>query len=109
MVAFIDDVRVYLTSGLAVLERDHPRRRFVSMMALLGREMQRGPDAEPYDDARVEFYARTALVPHDEFLQLDDGRSDAALAERFNVPLSEIAAKRNDLALPPRRRWAAPR
>lgn len=81
------------------------------MMALLGREMQRGPDAEPYDDARVEFYARTALVPDDDFLRLDDGRSDAALAEYFNVPLGEIAAKRHDLAFlrPPRRRRAAPR
>lgn len=98
VVAYIDERNVFLLPPIGPLENDHPRRRFVCMMALVGREMQLEPDAEPYDDALAEFYARVVLMPDEQFLQLDDGRADSELAERFNVPLEQIAAKRYDLA-----------
>lgn len=97
-VAVIDYDGVYLMPPVAVLEQDHPNRRFVCMLALIGREMQLPPHAEPYDDERAAFYARAALIADDAFLCLDDGRSDAALAEHFNVPLEQVEAKRYDLA-----------
>lgn len=106
VVAVIGPESVVLLPPIDALERDHPRRRFVSMMALIGREMQMPPDAEPYDDAVAEFYARSALMRNEEFLEADDGRADAELAEQFNVPLDQIEAKRYDLAFlrPPRSR-----
>lgn len=106
VVAVIDPDSVVLLPPIDALELDHPHRRFVSMMALIGREMQMPPGAEPYDDAVAEFYARSALMPNEEFLEADDGRADAQLAEQFNVPLDQVEAKRYDLAFlrPPRSR-----
>ena len=107
-VAVIDQESVYLMPEIAVLEEDHPRRRFVYMLALIGREMQLPPDAERYDADLATFYARAALIADGAFLCLDDGRPDAALAEEFNVPLEQIEAKRYDLAfLHPRRPGAS--
>ena len=107
-VAVIDHESVYLMPEVGVLEHDHPRRRFVCMLALIGREMQLPPRAEPYDDELAAFYARSTLIADEAFLCLDDGRPDAALAEHFNVPLEQIEAKRYDLAfLRPRRRGAS--
>ena len=88
---------VYLLPPVNALEPDHPHRRFVAMLALVTREMQLGPD-DPADDALAEFYARAGLLPDEEFLRLDDGRSDAELAEHFNVPLEQVEQKRYDLA-----------
>ena len=90
--------RVYLLPPLHALEPDHPHRRFVSMLALVTREMAAGRVDDPADEALAEFYARACLMPDDQFLRLDDGRSDAALAEHFNVPLEQIEPKRYDLA-----------
>ena len=107
-VAVIDHESVYLMPEVAVLEHDHPRRRFVHMLALVAREMQRPPCAEPYDHELAAFYTRAALIADEAFLCLDDGRPDAVLAEHFNVPLEQIDAKRYDLAfLRPRRRGAS--
>jgi hypothetical protein len=49
--------------------------------------------------------ARAALMPDEAFLEHDDGCSDAVLAERFDVPLDQVEAKRYDLAFlrPPSR------
>ena len=109
VVAYIDDDNVFLAPAVQVLERDHPRRRFISMMALIGREMQMEPGAEPYDDRLAEFYTRSALMPDEEFLRLDDGRPDRELAEHFNVPLEQVDAKRYDVAFlrPPGRGTAS--
>ena len=104
VVAVITGELLWFTSCVAVLESDHPVRRFVGMKCLVAREMQLGPDAEPYDDAIADFYVRSALLPDDEFDRLAPTRSDAALAEHFNVPLDQVAAKRYDRAYlrPPR-------
>ena len=104
LAAVITPHRLWLMPPVAVLESDHPVRRFVSMKCLLGREMQFGPDAEPYDDDVADFYVRAALLPDDEFDRLALALDDVALAEHFNVPLDQVEAKRYDRAFlrPPR-------
>jgi hypothetical protein len=89
---------VYLLPPLNVLEPDHPHRRFVSMLALVVRQMRLGGEDDPEDDVLAGFYARAGLLPDEEFLRLDDGRPDAELAEHFNVPLEQVEQKRYDLA-----------
>jgi hypothetical protein len=91
--------RVLLAPNISALESDHPRRRFVATLALVGREMTKEPGAEPYCDQQAAFYARMLLVPNDEFEELCEELSDAELAEHFNVPLEQIAAKREDIDL----------
>jgi hypothetical protein len=88
---------VLLAPSIAALESDHPRRRFVATLALVGREMTREPGAEPYSDAQAGFYARLLLLPNEEFEELCDQLSDSELAEEFNVPLEQVAAKREDI------------
>jgi hypothetical protein len=104
LVAVITDELLWFMPSVAVLERDHPVRRFVGMKCLVAREMQLGPDAEPYDDAIADFYVRAALLPDEEFDELALTLDDAALAEHFNVPLDQVEAKRYDRAFlrPPR-------
>jgi hypothetical protein len=91
--------RVLLAPSFSALEGDHPRRRFVAAVALVGREMTREPGAEPYSDDQAAFYARMLLIPNDAFEALCHELSDAELAEHFNVPLEQVAAKRQDIDL----------
>jgi hypothetical protein len=88
-----------LAPWIRALERDHPVRRFVSLKCLVAREMQLGPDAEPYDGEIADFYTRVALLPDEEFDPLAGRVSDASLAEYFNVPLEHVARKRRDREL----------
>jgi hypothetical protein len=93
--------RVFFTRAISVLERDHPRRRFVAVVALVGRQMAVEPEPEPYDQELAEFYARILVMPNDEFEFLSDIYTDAELAEHFNVPLEQVIAKREDVRLEP--------
>lgn len=97
LVAIADAKEVWFAPVVEALETDHPRRRFAAMLALVAGVMQTGPDAEPYDAARAAFYARYILIPDTSFVLHAAVESDAQLAERFNVPLEEIAAKRADI------------
>ena len=91
--------RVFFMPRIAALERDHPQRRFVAVVALVGRQMAVEPHAEPYEDDLAQFYARILLMPNDEFERLRDELPDAELAEHFNVPLEQVTAKRSDVDL----------
>jgi hypothetical protein len=82
LAAVSDDHSIWLASRVEVLERDHPVRRFVSMKCLVAREMQTDPGAELYDDARADFYVRSALIPDDEFDALADRLPDAKRCDR---------------------------
>src|SRR3954468_4508001 len=62
LVAIAAPRRVLLMPTIAVLESDHPRRRFVATLALVWREMQYGPEPEPYDPSVAQFYARWILM-----------------------------------------------
>jgi hypothetical protein len=76
-----------------------PLKRFVCFLALYARDVQTGrlPD-EPrhYLPRRAERYAREALIPAGEFAA-NAHRPDAELAERFGVPLEQIARRRDEL------------
>jgi hypothetical protein len=97
--AMATEYRVLLAPSIAALEPDHPRRRFVATLALVGREMTEQPGAEPYSDEQAAFYARMLLMPNDDFERLCEDLSDAELAEHFNVPLDQVPAKREDIEL----------
>jgi hypothetical protein len=93
------DEYVYFLPPIAALERDHPHRRFVGVVTLVVRQMALEPNPEPYDEDLARFYARILLMPNDEFELLCDELDDAELAEHFNVPLEQVAAKRRDVLL----------
>ena len=73
-----------LSSQIAELEDDHPRRRFVLAMCKLAAEQ--ADSWRPYDDAVAERFARTLLMPGVAW-RWAVGYSDVELAEAFNVPL----------------------
>ena len=88
--------RFYLAPHIEVLEADHPDRVFVSLMCCHARDVLVGIVNGPYDTGLAELTVRTTLIDDREFgTRLND--SDAALAERYAVPLDQIAEKRRDL------------
>ena len=88
--------RAYLLPPVALLEVDHPRRRWVTCMAFFGRDVAAGRLPGPYSTRRAEHFARCALLPDEEYAQLERF-PDAVLAEYFNVPLEQVAEKRIDV------------
>jgi hypothetical protein len=99
LVAIAAPRRVLLMPPIAVLESDHPRRRFVATLALVWREMQCATEPEPYDASVAQFYARWILIPNGDFARLSVSMDDTELAEHFNVPPEEVPAKREDLRI----------
>ena len=83
---------------IEALGGDDPLRRFVATLCLVGREMQRGEGAEPYDERKASYYARAILMPDEEFDALSSTLDDVGLAEHFGVPQEEVEAKRMDRA-----------
>jgi hypothetical protein len=96
LVAIATPRRVLLMPPISALESDHPRRRFVATLALVWREMRCGPEPEVYDPSVAQFYARWILMPNHDFARVAPAMSDAELAERFNVPVEQVTAKRAD-------------
>jgi hypothetical protein len=96
LVAIAAPRRVLLMPPISALESDHPRRRFVSTLALVWREMRCGPEPEVYESSVAQFYARWILLPNDDFARLAPAMSDEGLAEHFNVPLEQVTAKHED-------------
>lgn len=94
--AFCGPNRVNLAPWLQVRERGDPELRVVSMMCLYSREVREGRTERAYEDADAELFARCALIDDAEFEALAEG-DDADLAERFAVPVEQIAGKRGDL------------
>ncbi len=90
--------RAWYQPEIEALEPDDPVRRFVATLCLVGREMQRGEGAEPYDERKASYYARAILMPDEDFDLLALTLDDPALAEHFRVPVREVEAKRRDRA-----------
>jgi hypothetical protein len=84
---------------LADVEEGHALVRFACALALHVFEVATGLEEGPFDQRRVERFARTLLMPGEEFLALA-GESDAALAEWFGVPIEQIPLRRAELRLP---------
>jgi hypothetical protein len=93
-VGFCEAGQVYLSARIAVLESDHPVRRFVEAMAAITLDV--GDDRACSLPEGVEREARSALIPDSAFAARD-GLSDSVLAELFNVPLEQIRRKREEL------------
>ena len=94
--AWIGDRRVSLAPW--VLDRDpaDALRRWIVCRAFFVLELQEGALTGQYSDARADHFARSALMPDDEFLQLG-ARDDEVIAERFGVPVQQVGAKRMDI------------
>jgi hypothetical protein len=103
VLGFVTATRVRYTKALerrAELEPLRARwlRRFIFAMGLYAIDVARGELPAPYDDARAQYFARTFLIDDDAFLGCAD-RPDVELADRFGVPVPQIALKRVDLGL----------
>jgi hypothetical protein len=88
--------RASLLPPVALLEPEHPRRRWATCMAFFARDVVNGRLDGPYSTRRAEHFARCALVPDDEFAAIERF-PDHVLAEYFNVPLEQVGEKRADI------------
>lgn len=105
VLAFVAATHVRYTAALerrAELEPLRARwlKRFVFAMGLYAIDVAHGRLPAPYDDERAQYFARTFLIDDDVF-RACAGHPDVTLADRFGVPVAQIARKRNDLALEP--------
>ena len=95
LVALATRTRVYLAPQVSALPRGDPKLRFVAALCLYGRDVDAGEVPGPYDDGEGELYARTLLIPDEEFERVRH-ECDEELAERLRVPVEQVAAKRRD-------------
>src|SRR5918998_1846760 len=103
VLGFVTATRVRYTAALerrAELEPLRARwlKRFVFAMGLYAIEVAAGRLPAPYDDDRAQYFARTFLIDDDAFRHCAH-HSDVELADRFGVPVAQIAQKRADLAV----------
>jgi len=100
IVAIAGADRVHLAPAIDALPDGNSLKTFVCFLALYARDVHTGTlPADPYRylPRRGERYARAALMPACEFLAAGR-RSDRELAEHFQVPLEQIARRRQELA-----------
>jgi hypothetical protein len=93
--AWVTSGRVELYPRVAVLEPEHPTRRWVLCSAIFAMEVLAGRMPGSFSQERADYFARCALIPDDEFAEVI-AAEDAALAEYFNVPLEQVCEKRID-------------
>ena len=101
-VAFCEGEHVLLSPAIAVLETDHPERRFVSQLCIHSCDVDEQKAPGPYTDAGAAAAARAQLMPQAEFAEHADLLFDHELAELFAVPLDQVALRRAELAALPR-------
>jgi hypothetical protein len=90
IVATASSLRVHLTRALPT-----PQERFVHAMGMYARDVLTGELPGPYSDQEAEAYARGFLID-DATFRAHAGDTDEQLADRFTVPLEQIALKRLD-------------
>src|SRR5215211_1842959 len=93
--------RVRYTPALERREALEPLRtrwlkRFVFAMGLYAIDVAHGRLPAPYDDERAQYFARTFLIDDDAFRRVERC-ADIEIADRFGVPVAQIALKRRDL------------
>ena len=86
------------SEAIEVLEPDHPRRRFVALMAIYALTIAAGAYPGPYRTTDSWDFARCMLMPSEAFMPLI-WRSDVWLAERFAVPIEQVAIHRKEALL----------
>src|SRR3954447_3397060 len=96
--AIVDADETLLAEHIAVLECDHPDRRFVCAMCLYAMEVETGVIPGGYDQDCAERYARTFLAPDWAFIA--PSWPDAAIAELYAIPLDQVRAGRDEAGDP---------
>ena len=94
-VAVVFDERAHLHPEIEF--GDRRVARFVFAMAAYVLNPDRIADDDPIEPGDCEFMARWLLMPNAAFAPLAH-LPDSRLAEIFEVPLAEVARKRDDLA-----------
>lgn len=92
--------RFYVAPLVDMRPSGDPLKTFVCFLALYARDVQSGalPGKTWHYLPRIgERYAREALIPARSFASIQH-HSDRELAAQFNVPIEQIARRRNDLA-----------
>lgn len=90
LAGFAGATRASLVEAYAHLPPEHPDRRFVLAMAAYASAIANGNVPGPYTDTDAERYARTFLISG----PLDG--PDEKLAERYGIPVDQIAAARKE-------------
>jgi hypothetical protein len=96
-VATVGATRCFLAPQIEALPDGDPMLRFVVFMCTYALDIQNGRLPGPYSDERAAFFARSALIDDDDLNALAD-LSDDEVAERLQVPVEQVHAKRRDLA-----------
>ncbi len=96
VVGATDGELVVFSQAIDVLEPDHPRWRFVAMLAVYATEIAEGHYPGPYRTVDAHDFARCMLMPADEFLARARW-DDHELAEHFAVPINQVAIHRGEM------------
>lgn len=95
--AFAEGEDVLLAPHVAVLETDHPERRWVSWLCIHSCEIDEGQARGPCTDEAAAVAARAALMPAADFIPHAERLFDHELAELFAAPLDQVAARRQEV------------
>jgi len=97
VVALSIPLAVALAAHIAVLEADHPIARWVAAMIIFSDLVNHSELNGPFHSSVADAFASMVLLADREVAALAH-LPDCQLAELFNVPLKQIAAKRAELA-----------
>jgi hypothetical protein len=98
IVATVGARRVYLTGSVLEVEDADPLVLFVSLMGAYALHLRQEPEFGPYSDESAERFARCVLIDDAEFRMLDaNGFDDELVAGHFDVPVEQVAKKRDDI------------
>jgi hypothetical protein len=90
--------RVYLAGRVRELDGAEPLVLFISLMGAYALHLRNEPKFGPYSDESAERFARCVLMDDDEFRMWDaNGFDDELLAGHFDVPVEQVAKKRDDI------------
>ena len=96
LAAVVNSAVIRLRPWVDSYESDHPIRRWITCQAVFAQDVLLGEITGSWSPSRAEHFARTVLMPDDEFAIRVDW-ADVDLAEAFRVPLQQIVEKRIDL------------
>jgi hypothetical protein len=98
IMATVGAQRAYLAGRAREVDDTDPLVLFVSLMAAYALQLRDEPELGPYSDEWAERFARCILIDDAEFSMLDaNGFDDPLLAGHFDVPVEQVAKKRDDI------------
>lgn len=100
VMAIVSATRVEFTPEVFERGARDPLVRFVAMMVFYAVKVRDGEGVPPYINDEAEYFARKLLMDDQRFLLLDFcGMPEADLAGYLQVPVEQVAKKREDLRL----------